>query len=96
MGSPGPGEVTVTRLARSALSDAEIQGLDPYALMAAIGKEVIHPGGRRSTEELIGLADATGPSGAGLSWVCGVVRNMPRQELTRGTLSFDGGLHDRS
>lgn len=34
----------------------EVAGLDPYQLMAALGKRVIHPGGRRSTEELFTLA----------------------------------------
>jgi hypothetical protein len=33
-------------------TDAEIDRLDPYAFMAAIGKRVIHPGGRRSTREM--------------------------------------------
>jgi len=36
----------------TSLTAAEIAGLDPYALMAVLGKRVIHPGGRRSTEEL--------------------------------------------
>lgn len=27
--------------------------LDPYALMAVLGKRVIHPGGRRATDELV-------------------------------------------
>jgi ubiquinone/menaquinone biosynthesis C-methylase UbiE len=35
----------------------EIAQLDPYVLMAVIGKRVIHPGGRRSTEGLLRLAD---------------------------------------
>jgi SAM-dependent methyltransferase len=38
-------------------SDDEVARLDPYVFMAAIGKKVIHPGGRRSTEELFRLAD---------------------------------------
>lgn len=38
------------------LSTAEIQKLDPYQLMGELGKSVIHPGGRRSTEQLIELA----------------------------------------
>jgi SAM-dependent methyltransferase len=38
-------------------SDREVSRLDPYAFMAAIGKKVIHPGGRRSTEELFHFAD---------------------------------------
>jgi SAM-dependent methyltransferase len=39
------------------LTAAEIKALDPYALMAVLGKRVIHPGGRRSTEELFQLAE---------------------------------------
>src|SRR6266849_5339567 len=35
------------------LSAADIAQLDPYALLAVLGKRVIHPGGRRSTEELL-------------------------------------------
>ena len=34
----------------------EIAALDPYQLMGVLGKRVIHPGGRRSTEELFDLA----------------------------------------
>lgn len=37
----------------SKLTAAEVNGLDPYAFMAVIGKRVIHPGGRRSTEVLL-------------------------------------------
>ena len=32
------------------LSATEIAHLDPYQLMAVLGKRVIHPGGRRSTD----------------------------------------------
>src|SRR5206468_5976330 len=39
------------------LTAMEIEQLDPYALMAVLGKRVIHPGGRRSTEELLARAD---------------------------------------
>ncbi|TME46834.1 MAG: class I SAM-dependent methyltransferase, partial [Chloroflexi bacterium] len=34
----------------------DVTSLDPYAFMAVLGKRVIHPGGRRSTEELFNLA----------------------------------------
>src|SRR2546423_5620277 len=34
----------------------DVNSLDPYAFMAVLGKRVIHPGGRRSTEELFDLA----------------------------------------
>lgn len=42
-----------TTLTRPAV---DIQSLDPYAFLAVLGKRVIHPGGRRSTEELFALA----------------------------------------
>jgi ubiquinone/menaquinone biosynthesis C-methylase UbiE len=41
----------------TALSSAEIARLDAYQLLAALGKKLIHPGGRRSTEELFELAN---------------------------------------
>jgi SAM-dependent methyltransferase len=34
----------------------DVKSLDPYTFMAVLGKRVIHPGGRRSTEELVELA----------------------------------------
>jgi ubiquinone/menaquinone biosynthesis C-methylase UbiE len=37
----------------TSLSSSAIDKLDPYMFMAVIGKRVIHPGGRRSTKELI-------------------------------------------
>src|SRR5438046_4316181 len=37
-------------------TDADVDRLDPYAFMAVIGKRVIHPGGRRSTREMLALA----------------------------------------
>jgi SAM-dependent methyltransferase len=39
-----------------ALTEDEVAALDPYQLMGVLGKRVIHPGGRRSTEELFELA----------------------------------------
>jgi ubiquinone/menaquinone biosynthesis C-methylase UbiE len=35
----------------------DVARLDPYAFLALLGKRVIHPGGRRATEEVIGFAD---------------------------------------
>jgi SAM-dependent methyltransferase len=61
----------VTRSDSVLLSDEEIQRLDPYALMAAIGKTVIHPGGQRSTAELIALGDFA-PGQEVLDVGCGV------------------------
>lgn len=34
----------------------DVRSLDPYSFFAVVGKRVIHPGGRRSTEELFRLA----------------------------------------
>ncbi len=34
----------------------DVKALDPYTFLAVLGKRVIHPGGRRSTEELFNLA----------------------------------------
>lgn len=39
------------------LTSAQVAALDSYPFMAELGKSVIHPGGRRSTEELFELAD---------------------------------------
>jgi ubiquinone/menaquinone biosynthesis C-methylase UbiE len=39
------------------LTATQVRSLDPYALMAVLGKRVIHPGGRQSTEELLRLGD---------------------------------------
>src|SRR5437764_13907024 len=41
------------------LAPREIAGLDPYKFMAVIGKRVIHPGGRASTEALLDKAGIT-------------------------------------
>ena len=43
-----------TRLAAN-----ELAALDPYKFMAVIGKRVIHPGGRASTESLLRRAGIT-------------------------------------
>jgi ubiquinone/menaquinone biosynthesis C-methylase UbiE len=57
--------------AEQRLTAAEIAALDPYQLMAALGKSVIHPGGQRSTEELLDLA-AVKPGERVLDVGCGV------------------------
>lgn len=57
--------------APSQLSAAEIARLDPYALLAVLGKRVIHPGGRASTEALIAHA-ACQPDTDVLDVGCGV------------------------
>jgi SAM-dependent methyltransferase len=53
------------------LSSADIERLDPYQLMAVLGKRVIHPGGRRSTEELLAGGDFQ-PAQQVLDVGCGV------------------------
>lgn len=40
------------KVTSSRLTPNEIEELDPYMLMGVLGKRVIHPGGRQSTEEL--------------------------------------------
>ena len=49
----------------------EVEQLDPYAFMAVLGKRVIHPGGRRSTEKLLQRADLH-PNQQVLDVGCGV------------------------
>jgi SAM-dependent methyltransferase len=58
--------MTVTKLAPD-----EVAKLDPYKFMAVIGKRVIHPGGRASTEALFARAAITGDSRV-LDVGCGV------------------------
>jgi SAM-dependent methyltransferase len=48
--------VTTGNVARQLSSD-EVERLDPYAFFALLGKRVIHPGGRTSTDELIRRAE---------------------------------------
>lgn len=38
------------------LTGAQVQELDPYAFLAVLGKRIIHPGGRASTDRLLELA----------------------------------------
>ena len=53
------------------LAPGQISDLDPYKFMAVIGKRVIHPGGRASTEALLRRAQIT-PSARVLDVGCGV------------------------
>ena len=53
------------------LAPSEISDLDPYKFMAVIGKRVIHPGGRASTEALLRGAQITA-SARVLDVGCGV------------------------
>lgn len=52
-------------------SSIDVRSLDPYAFMAVIGKRVIHPGGRRSTDELLRRAEVQ-PGERVLDVGCGV------------------------
>jgi|GEM_PF-5462189 len=40
----------------------DVQSLDPYTFFAVLGKQVIHPGGRKSTEEISGSQASSGIS----------------------------------
>jgi SAM-dependent methyltransferase len=53
------------------LTTAEVKALDPYAFLAVLGKKVIHPGGRASTDRLLAWA-AVQPGGRVLDVGCGV------------------------
>jgi SAM-dependent methyltransferase len=53
------------------LAAAEVSALDPYKFMATIGKRVIHPGGRASTEALLARSGITATSRV-LDVGCGV------------------------
>ncbi|MDP9073848.1 MAG: methyltransferase domain-containing protein [Actinomycetota bacterium] len=53
------------------LAAEEIAGLDPYKFMAVIGKRVIHPGGRASTQSMLAQAVITEASRV-LDVGCGV------------------------
>jgi ubiquinone/menaquinone biosynthesis C-methylase UbiE len=44
--------MATTSIGVERLTASDIQALDPYAFLAVLGKRVIHPGGRRATEEL--------------------------------------------
>jgi len=53
------------------LAPSEVRELDPYKFMAVIGKRVIHPGGRASTQALLRQAQITSASRV-LDVGCGV------------------------
>src|SRR5680860_797081 len=53
------------------LASAEVAALDPYTFMATIGKRVIHPGGRASTQALLAQSGIT-PASRVLDVGCGV------------------------
>jgi SAM-dependent methyltransferase len=53
------------------VSAAQVAELDPYAFLAVLGKRVIHPGGRTSTDQLLAWA-GLGPGDRVLDIGCGV------------------------
>lgn len=53
------------------LSAERVQELDPYAFLAVLGKRVIHPGGRTSTDQVLAWADVR-PGERVLDIGCGV------------------------
>src|SRR5690242_13003689 len=53
------------------LTADEVRSLDPYAFLAVLGKRVIHPGGRASTDRLLDWADVQ-PGERVLDVGCGV------------------------
>jgi SAM-dependent methyltransferase len=55
----------------STLTSEQVQALDPYAFLAVLGKRVIHPGGRASTDKLLSWADLK-PDERVLDIGCGV------------------------
>lgn len=57
--------------ATRALTETERRALEVFGLMGALGKKVIHPGGRRSTERLLAMAEL-GPNQHVLEIGCGV------------------------
>ena len=56
---PVDGSDVEVGLMATRLAAREIAALDPYNFMAVIGKRVIHPGGRASTESLLHRAQIT-------------------------------------
>ena len=64
------------------LAPGQISYLDPYKFMAVIGKRVIHPGGRASTEALLRRAQITG-SARVLDVGCGVATTAIRYDAAR-------------
>lgn len=55
----------------ASLTIGQVERLDPYLLMAVLGKRYVHPGGRRATEQLLDWADI-GPGCEVLDIGCGV------------------------
>lgn len=81
------------------LSTAEVAGLDPYQLMATVGKRVIHPGGGRSTGEIFTRANLV-PGDTVLEVGCGVgttaIEVARRFGATVTAVDIDEAMVDRA
>jgi SAM-dependent methyltransferase len=67
------------------LAADEVRGLDPYAFLAVVGKRVIHPGGRVSTDRLLQWAWIT-PAQRVLDVGCGVGTTAIRVAQDQGAV----------
>jgi arsenite methyltransferase len=65
------------------LTRTEVEALDPYAFLAVLGKRVIHPGGRASTDRLLETANVQ-PGERVLDIGCGVGTTAIRLARERG------------
>lgn len=72
------------------LDATAVHALDPYAFLAVLGKRVIHPGGRESTDRLLDWADI-GPTDRVLDVGCGVGTTAIRiaREMGAGVVAAD-------
>ena len=89
--APKTGGRTVTKLASE-----EISKLDPYKFMATIGKRVIHPGGRASSEALLDRAAITADScvldvGCGVATTAVEIARRFGAQVTAGSLGITLG-----
>jgi SAM-dependent methyltransferase len=74
------------------LAASEVAALDPYKFMAVIGKRVIHPGGRASTEALLAQAQITGTArvldvGCGVATTAIEIARRHRAQVTAADIS---------
>jgi cyclopropane fatty-acyl-phospholipid synthase-like methyltransferase len=73
------------------LTSAEVNALDPYAFLAVLGKRVIHPGGRASTDRLLRTA-AVQPGERVLDIGCGVGTTAIRLAREHGAAVVAGDI----
>jgi SAM-dependent methyltransferase len=73
------------------LTSAEVRALDPYAFLAVLGKRVIHPGGRASTDRLLERA-AVRPGERVLDIGCGVGTTAIRLAAEHGAVVVAGDI----